>query len=91
MNIHWESTLIATDFARDKLYILNSPICDIAFYIESKTSSPPTHNNKLICNQVKHYYIWHCWCDHWDHHNLHHLHEYITNVDKAIKLSSEVL
>ena len=91
VNIHWENTLIATSFARDKLYILNSPICDITFHIKSEMSSPPTHNNKLIYNQVKHYHIWHHWCDHWGYHNLHHLHEYIISVDKAIKLSSKVL
>ena len=50
VNIHWESTLIATSFARGKLYILNSPICDIAFHVESEMSSPPTHNDKLIHN-----------------------------------------
>ena len=91
VNIHQESTLIATGFARGKLYILNPSICDIAFCIESETSSSPTCNDKLIYNQVKHYHIWHCWCGHWDHHNLCHLHEYVTDVDEAIKLSSGAL
>ena len=88
VKIHWDKVLVTTSFVRGKSFILNlsSVISDITFRAESakltiSKSKLLTHDDKLICNQVDHYNIWHQQCDHQDYHNLHHLHKYVTEIN----------